>query len=201
MGLACLSLGHRMLMIDATRRQSQMGWDNWWKVPLSRRGSTYLTGRRGGNVFFWFFFLRAADIWVALMVRAGAGRHWPHLASPTGQVDTEAGLCQAVPTGKVPLLGDGGLDTQKKQTRAASLSHGLHRQHPVPQTSTEPTSGPWSSSRACAILLLCQNTQTLPRVLNLVSEILLQVVKKCIFQELNYLFSINDELSQSSPTY
>lgn len=52
-----LSLGHRMLIINATWRSSQMGWDNWWKAPQSRRGSTYLKGRGGEMVF-----LRPADI-------------------------------------------------------------------------------------------------------------------------------------------
>lgn len=60
-----LSLGHRMLIINASWR-SQMGWGNWWKVPWSRRGSTYLIGRRGGMfvaVCFFYFncFSRPAD--------------------------------------------------------------------------------------------------------------------------------------------
>lgn len=59
-GWCFLSLGHRMFIINATWRRSQMGWDNWWKVPQSRRSSTYLTGREGGNVVL-FFFLRPGD--------------------------------------------------------------------------------------------------------------------------------------------
>lgn len=65
----------------------------------------------------------------------------------------------------------------------------------TPQTTTESTSCPCSS---CARLLLCQNTQTLPRVLHLVSEALLKVVTKCIFQELNYFFSTQSIMSYPS---
>lgn len=49
-GWCFLSLGHRMLIINATERRSQMGWDNWWKVPPSRRVSTHPAGTRQGGV-------------------------------------------------------------------------------------------------------------------------------------------------------